>query len=607
MCGINGITEHNEELVSKMNEALRHRGPDATAVWSEGRVTLGANRLAIIDLSPGANQPISSPDGRYTIVFNGEIYNYRELREKLSYPFKTQGDTEVILALFQKEGTLAFNKLDGMFAIAIWDARKGELTLARDHSGIKPLYYWQKGDVLAFSSEVKGLLEDVRIERKINRTVLERYLRLRYVPEPDTLVEGVKKLPPASYAVFSNRTLRIEKYYEPRLASPSLLSHAEMVAKTGDLIDTSVKRQLISDRPLGVFLSGGLDSTIVLDAATKAGGTMETFSLSFELSADEQASKFNADAQLAARSAKHYGSKHHEVIFTEDEFVGLLPDAIHFLDQPIGNATALAQLALAKKAREHIVVALHGDGGDELFGGYPRYRLSRLMDMYQRAPLLVRDALSRLSPKLAKLNTRAGIERVELFLFEKNTHLARAVSNEFISNESAVWFKEQYLNGRGESDCTQLLMDIDRRSWLVDEALARTDTMTMGASLEARVPLLSPDIVSFASSLPTSARVGLFQSKKLLRDAYAKRLPQHILSAEKRGFFSPTAKWIRRPGLQAIAREALSQGFHAPTDGLLLPDATRLLDAHVQGEYAVHTLWTLVTLRLWAKEFKMSL
>lgn len=608
MCGINGITEKNEDLVLKMNEALKHRGPDATAVWTDGKVTLGANRLAIIDLSPGANQPISTPDGRYTIVFNGEIYNYKELRANLtSYPFKTQGDTEVVLALFQKEGVLAFNKLDGMFAIAIWDARKEELILARDHSGIKPLYYRHEGTMLAFSSEVKGILEDGRVARKINRAVLERYLRLRYVPEPETLVEGVRKLPPASYAVFSKGVLRIEKFYEPRLSPLSSLSHAEMVAKTSELIDASVKRQLISERPLGVFLSGGLDSTIVLDAATKAGGTMETFSLSFELSQEEQAEKFNADAQLAALSARHYGSKHHDVVFTENEFVDMLPDAIRFLDQPIGNATALAQLALAKKARERIVVALQGDGGDELFGGYPRYRLSRLMDIYQRTPSFARDALSHLSPKLEKLNTRAGVERVELFLFEKEAHLARAVSEEFISHRPAEWFAERYLKGRDENDFTQLLMDADRRSWLVDEALARTDTMTMGASLEARVPLLSADIVSFASSLPTSARVGLFKNKKLLREAYAKRLPRHILSAQKRGFFSPMAKWIRRPKLQALARETLSHGFHPQTDTLLLPDATSLLDAHVQGEYAVNTLWTLVTLRLWAREFKMSI
>lgn len=591
-----------------MNEALKHRGPDATAVWTDGTVTLGANRLAIIDLSPGANQPLHSPDGRFTIVFNGEIYNYKELRAQLaSYPFTTQGDTEVILALFQKEGVLAFNKLDGMFAIAIWDARKQELILARDHSGIKPLYYRQKDSVLAFSSEVKGLLEDERVERVIDHDALERYLRLRYVPEPDTLVKGIKKLPPASYVLFANGSLHVEKFYEPRLTPLTNLSHAEVVEKTSGLIDASVKRQLISDRPLGVFLSGGLDSTIVLDAATKAGGQMETFSLGFELSEGEQGEKFNADALLAAQSAKHYGSKHHEVMFSENEFVELLPEAIRFLDQPIGNATALAQYVLAKKAREHIVVALQGDGGDELFGGYPRYRLSRMMDVYQSMAGIPRNALSRLSDKLKKLNTEAGIERVSLFLFEKDAHLARAVASEFVSKRPAEWFGSHYLEGRNEQDLTQLLMDVDRRSWLVDEALARTDTMTMGASLEARVPFLSPDVVSFTSSLPTSARVGFLKNKKLLREAYGARLPKHILNAQKRGFFSPIAKWIRRPKLQSLAREVLSQGFHAPTDALLLPNATDLLDAHVKGEYAVHTLWTLVTLRLWAKEFKISL
>jgi len=608
MCGINGITERNEDLVLRMNTALRHRGPDATAVWTDGTVTLGANRLAIIDLSPGANQPIQSPDKRFTIVFNGEIYNYKELRSNLSrYPFKTQGDTEVILALYEKEGVLAFKKLDGMFAVAIWDARKEELVLARDHSGIKPLYYRHNGSLLAFSSEVKGILEDTRVTRVIDHGALQRYLRLRYVPGSQTLVKGIQKLPPASYGIFSKGKLHIEEYYRPALTPLTKLSRSDVVSKTRELIDASVQRQLISDRPLGVFLSGGLDSTIVLDAATKAGGTMETFSLAFELREGEQAEKFNADAQLAALSAKNYGAKHHEVMFSESEFIELLPSAIGFLDQPIGNATALAQLALANKAREHIVVALQGDGGDELFGGYPRYRLSRMMDIYHYAPSNMRNAIAKLSPKLEKLNTPAGMRRIELFLFEKDEHVRRVIAPEFISSDPEKWFADRYLNDRKEHDFTQLLMDVDRRSWLVDEALARTDTMTMGASLEARVPILSPDIISFASSISTASRVGLWQSKAVLREAYAARLPAHILNAEKRGFFSPIAKWIRRPKLQQLSREALSHGFHEGTDALISKDATSLLDAHVHGGYAVNTLWALVTLRLWAREFDMRL
>lgn len=610
MCGINGVTGRNEEVVRRMNEATHHRGPDATAVWSDGYVTLGANRLAIIDLSQGANQPLHSADGRYTIVFNGEIYNYRELRTEFerSYAFKTDGDTEVILALFAKEGAAAFSRLNGMFAIAIWDARESALTLARDHSGIKPLYYRHGGESLAFSSEIKGLLADGRIRRQIDRNALLSYLRLRYVPEPLTMIEGISKLPPASYGVFRDGVFTIQPYFEPALQPLLSIQKNDAVEHVRTLIDASVKRQLISDRPLGVFLSGGLDSSIVLDAATKAGGTMKTFSLGFDLEAHEQPEKFNADATLARMTAEHYGAEHHEIMLSEQEFVRLLPEAMHYLDQPLANATAVAQYALAKEARAKIVVALQGDGGDELFGGYPRYRLSHLMDLYQTLPAFMRTPLSAFHPKLEKLNTPRGIARIELFHFEKDALLAHAVMPEFISPEPAQRFDERYLHGRNEADFTQLLMDVDRRSWLVDEALARTDTMTMGASLEARVPLLDPDIILFASRLPTGLRVGYGANKKLLRSAFRDRLPAHVLSAKKRGFFSPTAKWLRRPALLTLAREVLSRGYHEPTDRILAPDVLTLLDEHVaKGRYAMTTLWTLVTLRIWAKAFDAHL
>ncbi|RJQ34712.1 asparagine synthase (glutamine-hydrolyzing) [Candidatus Parcubacteria bacterium] len=610
MCGINGVTGKNEELVQRMNEATRHRGPDATATWSDGHMTLGANRLAIIDLSKEANQPMRSEGGRYTIVFNGEIYNYRELRRELeeSYPFKTKSDTEVIAALFAKEGAAAFSRLQGMFAIAIWDTVLKQLTLARDHSGIKPLYYRHTGDTFAFSSEIKGLLADARISRKIDRHALLSYLRLRYVQGPLTMIEGLSKLPPACFAVFSGETLKIQRYFEVPLRPLSMTNYCEAEEEVRTLIDASVKKQLISDRPLGVFLSGGLDSSVVLDAATKAGGTMKTFSLGFQLGRNEEPEKFNADAVLARMTAEYYGAEHHELMLSEQEFVRLLPEAIHYLDQPLANATAVAQYALAKEARKKIVVALQGDGGDELFGGYPRYRLNHFMDLYQTLPAFVRAPLSALHPKLEKLNTPRGIPRIELFHFEKDSQLARAVASEFISSEPARRFDEQYLHGRDEADSTQLLMDVDRKAWLVDEALARTDTMTMGASLESRVPLLDPEIILFASRLPTELRVGYSANKKLLRAAFKERLPAHVLSEKKRGFFSPTAKWLRRPALLSLAREVLSRGYHEPTDQLLGTNVLTLLDEHVtKGRYAMTTLWALVTLRIWARTFDARL
>ena len=618
MCAINGIVDlrgrsqnervFDDALVKSMNDATRHRGPDATGIWRDDFATLGSNRLAIIDLSQSANQPMKSASGRYVIAFNGEIYNFKELRSQLSgHPFATQSDTEVILAAYEKWGNDTFAKLRGMFGLAIWDTEAHSLTLARDQSGIKPLYYHRAGKRIIFSSELKGVLSDKNIVRTMSRPALEAYLRLRYVPEPLSMIEGVAKLPAGSYATLRGEEFSIVPYFTVPLQPLLTDTRQAIEARVEELIDSAVAAELVSDRPVGLFLSGGLDSTIVLDSATRAAGKVDTFSLRFEVSKEEQADKFNADADLALLSAQHYGANHHEILFNEDEFIKLLPQAMYFLDQPIGNATALAQLHLSKEARKHIVVALMGDGGDELFGGYPRYRLSRLMDLYAHTPSALRSMLGML-PNFAKLNTPAGIERIERFLFEKDKTLTRVVEGSLISREPAKRFEERYLQGRDEADFTQLFMDADRRSWLVDEALARTDTMTMGASLEARVPLLNTDLVLYASRIPSTMRVGFGASKQILRGAFAHRLPRHVLEAPKRGFFSPTAKWLRRPEMLALARGALSKGFHAGTDNMLkFDELSHMLQAHVEGSaYAMNTLWMLITLRLWAQEFDVD-
>ena len=620
MCARNGIVDlrgrstaervADDALVGRMNAATAHRGPDATGMWRDDFATLGSNRLAVIDLSSAANQPMQSASGRHVVTFNGEIYNYKELRKELSqYPFRTQSDTEVILAAFERWGHEAFSKLRGMFGLAIWDAQKHELTLARDQSGIKPLYYFYNNGRVAFSSELKGLLADRHFDRRIDHEALRAYLRLRYVPEPLTIVRNISKLPPGHFAIVKKDELTIKRYFDVPL-QPLLLDGKTTVEREVEkLVDSAVAAELISDRPVGLFLSGGLDSTILLDSATSAAGKVETFSLRFDVTQDEQADKFNTDADLAAISAKHYGSNHHETTLSEGEFVRLLPDAMYYLDQPIANPTAISQLYLSREARKHIVVALVGDGGDELFGGYPRYRLSRVMDIYQSLPHLLRAGLGLVSSTARKLDTPPGIQRIERFMFEKDEMLSRVIAPSYVSPHAAGIFEQQYLLYRDEADFTQLFMDADRRSWLVDEALARTDTMTMAASLEARVPLLNTDLVLYAARIPSHMRVGLFEGKKILHDAFRARLPKHILNAKKRGWFSPTAKWLRRPNALALAREVLSPGFDRGTDALInFAGAQKMLEDHVAGRgYALPTLWTLITLRLWAKAYNAKL
>ena len=616
MCAINGLVrakrdgvhrEHDRRLALRMNEATKHRGPDGTAVWADEYTTFGHNRLAVIDLDPRSNQPMVSASGRFIITFNGEIFNFRELKRELPYPYKTEGDTEVILAAFEKWGTEAFARLRGQFALGIWDTREKVLYLARDHSGIKPLYYHQNTERLIFSSELKGVLADDSIARRFNHASLERYMRLRYVPEPDSLVAGVSKLPAGSFASWREGKLTVVNFFTPELQPLCTDSAGAIAQRVEGLIDASVKSELIADRPIGLFLSGGLDSSIVLDSASRAGTALDTFSLAFELEAHEQAEKFNADAILAKRTAAHYKTRHHELVLTEKDFLTAFHDSLYALDQPVANATSVAQYALAKMAREHVVVGLLGDGGDELFGGYPRYRFSRMMDMYQKIPRTVRGALE-IVPATGKLNTPPGIARIERFMFEKDGPLSETVADAFLTSAPREWYEARYLSGRGEADFTQLFMDSDRRSWLTDEALARTDAMTMAHALEARVPLLNADLVAYASRIPTSMRVRLFTNKWILRKAFGKRLPAHVLSAKKRGWFSPTAKWLRRKEVYALAREALSSGYHAGSDPILKPEgAVRMLEEHKNGRYAPATLWMLITLRVWAKAYDVSL
>lgn len=615
MCAINGVVDlrgrsteervRDDALARRMNVATSHRGPDGEGLYSDIFATLAHKRLAILDLSSSSNQPMESASGRYVIIFNGEIYNFKDLRNELSYPFVTTGDTEVILAAFERWGVEALPRLRGMFALAIWDKERKELVLARDNAGIKPLYYVRRGGKVFFSSELKGILENADIDRKIDPVSLESYVRLRYVPGSQTMIQSVCKLLPGTYAVFSKEYFLTKRFHEVKL-QPLIVEDRPLIeAHLRDLLDDSVRAHMISDRPLGVFLSGGLDSTILLDSATRSKGRMETFSLRFEVRKEEQQEKFNADADLAQMTAAHYGATHHEVTLSEKEFVALLPKAIRHLDQPIANATAIAQLFLSQEARKHIVVALTGDGGDELFGGYPRYRFNKYMDLYAHTPRSLRHGLGLLWSPAKKMDTPQGIERIERFLFEKEKNLSKAISREFISDTPARQFESEYLEKRNAADFTQLFMDADRRSWLVDEALARTDAMTMAASLEARIPFLDTALVEYASRIPSHMRVGMLgESKPLLRSAFRARLPAHVHGAPKRGWFSPIAKWLRRPDMVSLAQEVLAPGFHAPTDTVLSENALKLLDAHIQGKtYASPALWACITLRLWAQHY----
>jgi asparagine synthase (glutamine-hydrolysing) len=608
MCSINGFTWRDETLVRRMNTVTKHRGPDGTGVFVADGISLGHNRLAIIDLSPAGAQPMKSGDGRFVIVFNGEIYNYRELKRELSgYQWRSESDTEVILAAYERWGIATFSRLSGIFAFALWDTKEGKLLLVRDPMGVKPLYYCERGGRVIFSSEIKAILEYGDIPRRLDPLALNLYLRVNYTPAPLTMFSGIRKLPAGHLLVWKEGKFAIENYLSKEQPTHSRAPRAALAAELRRKVRESVKRQLVSDRPVGLYLSGGIDSNAVLEAMTAAQGRVESFSVGFELTEAEQREKFNADFSLARRVAKHFGATHHEVLLSPREIPQLFEESVYHLDEPVANATSIPMLKLARFAKKRVTVVLGGDGGDELFGGYERYRLALLSSCYRRMPETVRAACALAFPALRKLDTAEGIERFAQFNFLKENKLRPLLSQFAYHPHSArEFFKDRFFSTARAPFETQF-MKADRESWLTDESLLRTDKMSMASGLEARVPLLDLPLVAFADAIPLRQKVSLFRTKIILKEAFKGVLPPELFHQPKRGWFSPAAKWLRYPHIAAFARAVLSPDYAEATRRLFNWNAIRArLEAHLRGEYHLTELWALLTLQLWARRFTVS-
>lgn len=605
MCAINGITREDTGAVEAMNAATLHRGPEGSRVAVFPGVTLGQNRLAIIDLSPLGAQPMQDSSGRFALVYNGELYNYRELRAELrEYPFRSQSDTEVVLAAWSTWGEQALTRFNGIFALALLDRQDGTLYLARDSAGIKPLYTYIDARGLRFSSEMAGILADQSVPRTLSRTALASYMRFLYTPGPATLCEGIAKFPAGHVGAWKDGALRLRPFARANDARAGA-ARTERLSQVRATVGEAVRRQLVSDRPVGIFLSGGLDSSIILAEASATHPKIHTFSSSFALEAGEEEHKFNADAALARESAALFGATHKELVIEERDLPQLFLDAAAHLGEPVANPTIAAQLSLARFAKQDATVVLTGDGGDELFGGYPRYRLSRAMDTYQRAlPGVARKLLSIFEP-LQKLDAAPDQARVERFLMLKDTELSRVLSSVPPVPREAIAAVFAQIDA---ADPTERLMAFDRRTWLIDEALLRTDRLSMAASVEARTPFLDNQVIDLAERLSIEEKVTEFGSKILLREAYRDVLPASVIDAPKRGWFSPGAKWMRRPHFKAFAQEVLSPSYHEATKELF--DWRRIedtLERHSRGEYHLHPLWAVLSFQLWAKHYRIRL
>lgn len=616
MCGINGFTYRNEDLLRQMHKKTHHRGPDDGGFFETDTISFAHNRLSIIDLSPGGHQPMVTPDGRFTIVFNGEIYNYREVRkelEDLGERFSSASDTEVLLRAWSRWGEACLPKLNGIFAFAIWDRDTARLVLVRDPVGVKPLYYRIEDGKLWFSSELKALAHVGKGRPTIDQTSLDIYLRLLYVPAPRTMLEGIYKIPAGHLLRFQRGVSEVVSWTRVK-EGEAIASYEEARRMVRDTAQASVERQLVSDRPLGVFLSGGIDSSIVLAAMRKVvSDPIETFTVSYTSPVEEK--RYNADADLARKTAQYFGTNHHEVVVTPEDVMRVFDEVIWHMDEPIANHVQPATYLLAQAAKPHITVALGGDGGDELFGGYARYWYQFMIERARSfGGALPAAALSGMGGKwgrLARLVAQPmGVDRHLSFLLQKEETIARIrrgynsqVSNEALRETFDPLFAMPWNDGVNQS------MAADLPTWLADESLMRSDKMTMAHGLEERVPLLDLEMITLSTRIPSRWKIGSkTQGKRILIDAWKDALPPHILAQEKRAFMSPAAKWIRGD-LHEMVCASFARGSRSSLGEFIDFDAAKaLLDGHVEKkQYQLHLVWALLTLERWHESIETSL
>lgn len=615
MCGIAGyVGKGNEAILRAMGDTLRHRGPDASSIWQtpDDRVGFAHTRLAIIDLSLGGAQPMRSHDGQLVITFNGEIYNFAELKKELaSYPFKTHSDTEVILAAYQTWGISAFVRMRGMFALALYDVRERELILVRDRLGKKPLYWSVAGDTLVFGSELKALLAHPLTPRTLDHRSLAHYLAREYVPTPRTIYGGIQKLPPGNILRFKDGATRILPFWNPATETATM-DEASAVAHFDSLLQHATKERMVSDVPLGIFLSGGIDSSTVAYYAAK-GSTqkIQTFSIGF--------SEKSFDESPAARLvAAHLGTEHHERILSGEDALALVQDIPDVFDEPVADASVLPTLLLSLFTREHVTVALGGDGADELLLGYPTFQAEQYAKLYARVPEAVRALLRKgvellpVSTKYMSLDFKARkfthdfaddpmLRHLQWLGSFKESELVALLSPAVAENISGI---NTELVSQWESECSRLeglnaLSHLYMRTYLMDQVLVKVDRASMRYALEVRAPFLSHDVVEFLLSLPPDMKYRNGRGKYLLRTLMRGRLPDEIIDRPKQGFAAPVAEWLRGP-LKGLMTDLLSPAHLKGQDIFNVAEVERLVREHMSGSRDHHKkLWTLLVFELW--------
>ena len=621
MCGIAGFAYSNRtsagEIGRRITEVLRHRGPDQQGVYEGSEATLCAVRLKIIDLS-GGDQPIRSDDGDTAIAFNGEIYNHLEIRRELEergHRFRSHCDTETVLRAFLEWDTACFDRMRGMFAVALWTESRRRLVLARDRMGIKPLYYCQRGEELYFGSELKAILEHPQIPRELDLEGLDAYLGVNYVPGERTLIAGIHKVPPGSLLEWRRGKVELREWWRLPEMKPRPIGIAQAKEELDALLKDAVREHMVSDVPLGVWASGGVDSSAILHYAAQAGsGQLKTFSVSF-------AGRSFDESRYFRRVAEIYGTDHHEFdLNPEAELRDAIEAFAYHSDEPSADAGALPVWYLSRMSRRYVTVALSGEGADELFAGYVTYLADRLAGWVR---LVTPAAGRRLVGRLLERFMPVSDEKIGLDYKAK-----RFIAGSLLGADEAHFYWNGTFSGeerraifRGvdggalrrlvektslpATDLLSRYLTLDQHYYLADDILYKTDRMSMAHSLEVRPPFLDHRIVEFAASLPSGLKIRGFRQKYVLKELMRGKLPDGILNRKKTGFDIPTHDWFRGP-LRELLEDTLSDG--AMTSAQLFQEAAiqAMVRDHMERRInAGYHLWGLLTLFLWMKRWKV--
>lgn len=631
MCGIAGIIDFraaaSREHLQAMCDAQRHRGPDDEGIWLEDNIGLGHRRLSIIDLASG-HQPMLDDTGNFVIVFNGEIYNFQNIAEELKnlgVTFTTRSDTEVLLKAFRQWGPSCLEKINGMYAFAIWDRQKKELFLARDRLGKKPLHYFLDDNLLVFASELKGVLAHPKVKRELCPNALSKFLAYDYVPSPRSIFRQIRKIKPGCYAQVKGKKINERPYWKPCFTPmQNPMSEKEIVGEIQKRIRAAVERRLISDVPLGVFLSGGVDSSAIVAymAQLRNAKDIKTFSIAFD-------EKTFDEREYSNLVAKHFGTDHHQETFSAQKALELVPNLASILDEPMADPSILPTYLLSKFTRASVTVALGGDGGDEVFVGYENYRAMRMVPWYLKIPRLVRRmGIERMAHLLPTSENNISLDyKIKRFLkgidfpLPVNNYVwlggltpaeqRNILTNEFyetLGTRSIESLYDEVISEAqdyraDENNTLSGLLPADMRLYLQDDILVKADRASMAASLELRAPLLDFELVDFVTRLPLSQKFPGRRLKLLLKKAVEGMVPQEIIDRPKKGFGIPVARWLKHD-LKGVVDQCLDPA-RLKRQNIFKPEVVqKIIKEHQAGiKDNRKVLWALLIYQLWCEKY----